>query len=189
MQTEEVGKDWNRTGGLEFNYLSENGKWNGEVGYHQSFMPDQPNDSHFVRAMGQYNGRKVYFYQELFQVGANYNAEMGFTPRIENYDPVLDSIVRIGYMRSSTWASYSWYPQDKAVVYHGPRMSHQMYFDEDGQISERHTSLIYELDMANQSQIDFGITNSGLTLFHDFDILGNDDPLKAGDYSYYQALF
>lgn len=178
---------FNRTGGLEFNYLSNDGKWRANAAYQRAFLDQEANDKDHYEVDFNYNSRGFRFFTSTFKVGENYLPELGFVPRLFHDDPLRDTTVRIGYFHNFTWMAVDFYPKEgKKVVFHGPRFSNGIYWDREGSFSERNTNLIYELDMANRSQIDVGISNRSVKLFFPFSPIGDGEkrlPLDTYNYS------
>ena len=92
-----VGNDYNRVGGVEFNYLSKSGKTQGSAMYHNSFSPEKHTSSGFYNLDFRYNTKKSYTSIHLTQLDRDYIAEVGFTPRLNNYDSERDTSFRLGY--------------------------------------------------------------------------------------------
>lgn len=78
--------DYNRVAGLDFNYLSKNGKWFGNVYHHTSYTSgiahigyDKNQNTHgsFLR----YTSKQWYLFAGHTYVGKDYNPEVGFVPR------------------------------------------------------------------------------------------------------------
>lgn len=187
---DEVASRSNRVGGLELNFISENGKWNNEIRYHRAFLDEETTNSHYYGAKIDYNSKRWRFLTTGDQVGQDYLPEMGFAPRLFHYDPLRDTTVRIGYFNQYTHLGYHFYPKKgKSVVFHGPRFDNQLYFNKQGRLTEGYTHFVYELDMANQSQIDFGLTRNFVELFFPFNPLGSENELLPVDRYHYTEYF
>jgi hypothetical protein len=44
-----------------------------------------------------YSGRNLNLFTDLYSVGTDYYADLGFTPRLINYDAVKDTSIRLGH--------------------------------------------------------------------------------------------
>jgi hypothetical protein len=93
---------YNRVAGLEFNFYSPDGNWEGESYLHKSITPTPLKDA---TSMGQFVG----FNNERFQlnygytrIGENYQADMGYVPRRG---------AQFLYIQNSI----SFYPKNKAI--------------------------------------------------------------------------
>ena len=74
---------YNRVGGLEFNYASESGVWQGKVFGHYAFQPQKPGDQGTAGVEAGYTSKnnKWVVSPALYYIGKNFNAETGFVPR------------------------------------------------------------------------------------------------------------
>ncbi|MBL4587627.1 MAG: hypothetical protein JKX84_11320 [Flavobacteriales bacterium] len=84
--------DYSRLVGLDYNLASANGKWAGKAFYHQTFSP---NDRPFVGANAtwlMYNAPNMTIQWNHEYVNENYNAEVGFVPRLSRYNPETNSV-------------------------------------------------------------------------------------------------
>ncbi|MBC7937483.1 MAG: carbohydrate binding family 9 domain-containing protein [Rhizobacter sp.] len=107
---------FNRVAGTEFNFLSNNTKFNGRAGYYNSFNPGQPTSSGFGLASIGYTDKRLNISAGWSQVNSNFVANAGFTPRLYNYDADHDTTVRIGYNNYNSALAYSYYPKSKAII-------------------------------------------------------------------------
>jgi len=105
--------NYNRVAGTEFNFLSNNTRFNGRAGYYQSFNPRSPGASGFGLASLGYTDKKVNISAGWSQINTNFIADLGFTPRLYNYDALHDTTVRIGYNAYSASFDYALYPRSK----------------------------------------------------------------------------
>jgi len=184
---------FNRVAGAEFNYRSESGNFSSTTAYHRAFL-DQPtakkDNDHWEWTMN-YSSKNLRFYTTVFSLDKNYLPAMGFTPRLFNYDPLRDTTIRIGYLQNYNWLAWDFYPAaGKNVVFHGPRLRHSFYLNEGGKFSESTSSFVYELDLANQSQIDMGVRREEIQLLFPFNPIGEDNGLLPVErYTYYRYFF
>jgi Domain of unknown function (DUF5916)/Carbohydrate family 9 binding domain-like len=74
-------EQYNRVGGLEFNYFSRDNKLQSETYYHQSFSPDKKGDASSIAHYMGFNHPNIDLNLGVSRVGENYNADMGFVPR------------------------------------------------------------------------------------------------------------
>ena len=74
------GANYNRVAGTEFNFLSNNSRINGRVGYYQSFNPGLSGSSGFGFANIAHTDKKVNVSAGWSQVNTNFIADLGFTP-------------------------------------------------------------------------------------------------------------
>src|SRR4029079_1821405 len=88
--------DFNRVAGAEFNFLSGNTKFNGRAGYYHSFNPGNTDSSGFGMLSIGYTDKKLNISAGWHKVNINFIADVGFTPRLYNYDAQNDTVTRVG---------------------------------------------------------------------------------------------
>ena len=108
--------DFNRVAGTEFNFLSNDTKFNGRAGYYHSFNPGYLASSGFGLASIGYTDKSVNISAGWSQINSNFITDLGFTPRLYNYDAVNDTTVRIGYNAYSSALDYTFYPKSKKTI-------------------------------------------------------------------------
>ncbi len=110
------GMRFNRIAGSEFNFLSNNTKFNGRAGYYYSINPSDLTSSGFSLASIGYTNKNVNMTAGWSQVNKNFIADLGFTPRLYNYDAANDTVTRIGYNNYSMVFHYLFYPASKRTI-------------------------------------------------------------------------
>ncbi len=180
-----LGDDYNRQGGLEFSYRSEDGQWLATGGYGLSWSPDVDGDNYYYNGIISFNSRTFNIYSNISGVGNNYRADMGFIPRINHYDAVRDTTIQIGFHHGFTRASYRILPEDNSVINsHSFSFRNVFDFTKDGwDLIQNNMSAGYSLNWANSSSIDveFAIDRQGLLFPFDFT---GENPLPVGNYTY-----
>ncbi|MEO8110030.1 MAG: DUF5916 domain-containing protein [Ginsengibacter sp.] len=114
--------DFNRVAGTEFNFLSNNTKFNGWAGYYHSLNSGHLTATGFGFAGIEYTDKHLDITTGWSQVDSNFIADLGFTPRLYNYDALHDTTVRIGYNAYSSRLYYTFYPKSKKTF-------NSVYFD------------------------------------------------------------
>ncbi|MEP2669335.1 MAG: DUF5916 domain-containing protein [Cyclobacteriaceae bacterium] len=175
--------DYGRNATMEFEYLSEDGRWVGKASYNHAFKEGVTTDNQFMVGSVGYNGRLFQANYQLQKMGDNYTADMGFVGRLNNYDPVNNVIVPIGYTKSSTNLDYSWYPQNKSVIKHWTGLENYVHWVRNGTLNESYTRLRYFLFFRNTSQLRFRLNNQYVNLLFPFQ-LTEGAPLPVGDYNF-----
>jgi hypothetical protein len=108
--------DFNRVAGAEFNFLSDNTKFNGRAGYYHSFNPGHLTSSGFGLAGIGFTNKNINISASWSQINSNFIADVGFTPRLYNYDALNDTTVRIGYNAYNSTFDYFFYPKSKKTI-------------------------------------------------------------------------
>jgi len=176
--TDENGtfQDYNRVGGLEFDYLSNNGNLGGSVKYHHSTTDEKLSDRGSTSGEVYYNVKRFFTGFNFTKVGENFITDMGFTPRLNNYDAALDTTVRIGYNSMNPWIGFNFYPKSGSKVnMHGPRTWTVWTMNKGGEFNERRTSFVYFVNFADKSEIRVDVQNKDVKLPFETDLLGEDN--------------
>lgn len=178
-------ENYNRTGGVEFEYTSEDGSFNGSLRAHTSTTEDNLSQSEFLSAFVRYNGLNLYGGFNYNQVGENYIAEMGFVPRLDHYDPVLDSTIRIGYRTVNPWVGYKWYGKEGSNFRQQELSSWtSLNYTFGGRFMERRTSVNYERTFNSNWNMRLEVFDNAVHLFVPADLIDSDVPLPVGDYRF-----
>lgn len=176
---------YNRTAGGEFEYVSKGGKLTARTMAHISMNPATSSDNGFYGATLDYNDRRGFIGMDLNSVGRNFVADMGFTPRLHNYDAVLDTTVRMGYHLVNPWMGLNFFPSDNSKINrHGPRTWHMIWLNEDGSFQERRSNFAYNIGFANRSNTFFRLANTDVRLPVPTDLVGGDEPLPVDRYNF-----
>jgi len=108
--------DFNRVAGAELDLLSDNTKFSGYTGYYYSFNPGHLAASGFGLAGIGYTNKNINVTAGWLQIDSNFIADVGFTPRLYNYDALRDTTVRIAYNNYNTMFDYFFYPRSKKTI-------------------------------------------------------------------------
>lgn len=180
---------YNRVAAFEFRYLSQDGKWRGHARYHRSFTPDNDNLNNYFGQYIEYQSRNFWVGLASEQVGRNYIAETGFTPRIYNYDAVRDTTERIGYLRVNPWAGYNFRPENSKILnQHGPRAWTRVFYNENGAFNERNSGFGYNFNFKNTSGIWMEFNDDEIALPFPIEIVG-DNLFQAENYRFQSSYF
>lgn len=181
----EQTNDFNRLGGMEFQYVSKDGKLGGSAKYHQAVTSEQLSDNSFAMGEVYYDSKNFFTGFSYSQVGENFISDVGFVPRLDNYDPIRDTTVRAGYKFINPWVGGNFYPKaGSRVNQHGPRSWTLLMLNPDGSLNERITSLVYFLNFSNKSDIRFVVRNNEINLKYILDFIDEDNPLPVGNYKF-----
>jgi hypothetical protein len=174
---------YGRNAGVEYNFLSESGKWSAWNAWHLSFKPQTSGDNIFFSTGAKYDSRRFMALQDFTQVGTNYYTDMGFMQRIENYDALRDTVIRLGYKHSFTELEYRWFPQDGFVNQHNLNAENYLVMNPDNSFNEWNAALTYEMSFRNTSGLNVQMNHSVVNLL--FPISFTDgQPLPVGYYRY-----
>lgn len=175
--------DYGRNAGLEFNYLNLSGTWNVFGGIHLSDKPEFGLGS-FRNLAIQHGGRNLSFFLDYFGIDNDYYADIGFIPRLDNYDAANDTIVHLGYEHLYSQVGYTWRPRgERAVVAHGFNLRNRQDWLIDWEFNERSSSVDYEVQFRNTSEIGFSFEDNDTRLLF-ATAFTDGEPLSPGKYLY-----
>lgn len=179
-------KDYNRLVGIDFDLASANGKWQGKAFYHHTFSPG---DEAYVGAnatwlMYRTGNMTVHWNHEY--VNKNYNAEVGFVPRLSRFNPETGAVEKKTYWRLEPSFDYQFYPKNGTVVnWHGPTLYYDGFFDERFGETDRRLYAGYRIKFANTAYFEAGYNEYFTRLFFDTDVTFTDqDVISKGGYNY-----
>lgn len=171
-----------RNAGLEYNFIDKSGRWNGWGSYHRSFKPTITSHEYYSNAGGGYFSKKFNFILDAGTITENYYADMGFINRIENYDALLDTMIRRGFHLLYNESSYTFFPKKGPFNQFVIRLENFAPLNLDGSLNERTHDLEFQFFMKNTSNLTlhFHQNQNNLlfnTSFTDF------TPIPPGKYS------
>ncbi|MEM8897383.1 MAG: DUF5916 domain-containing protein [Bacteroidota bacterium] len=176
--------DYNRVYGAKANYLSPNRKWSGFAAISQSDNDQIEGDNQAFTLENNYNTRTLSFSSKFNKVGRNYLTDIGFVPRINNYDALNDEVIREGYSQFSQSALLNIFPKDQSVVqsYRPVFAEANIFWDEENQHLE--TNYFYNMAVffANQMSAYVNLYHDEVNLKYAFDPLRNGALVLADAY-------
>lgn len=177
--------DYNRVGGVEYTYLSNDSKWRGIAGFGLSWSPELTDDNYFYNIAIGRDSRTFSFYSNLAGVGNNYRSDVGFIPRLDHFDAVLDTTVQIGFHHGFTTATYRLFPENSTAI-----NSHSFgvrnildYTRDELRLIQNRTILSYQLNLNNTSGVSFSFNHDQQGLIRPF-AFTEEDPLPIGRYNF-----
>lgn len=149
-------KKFNRNLGLEYNLASQNNQWRGKFMYYKSFSPKITTDNQTVAALMTYNTKNWSISTQYENVGANYEAEVGF-------------FQRKNYARFNPRINYIFLPKGGNVLSHGPAFFNLTFLNEGKYNVENTTGIQYNVEMRSKALISTFFANDFIELLSDFD--------------------
>ena len=182
----ELIDDYNRVTGLNLNYKSNNNKWIGLANFGKSFNTAISGDDHFYNAGIWFNKRGLEWNLGIKNVGENFITDVGFVPRLSNYDAINDIVVREGYTQATAGIAYEkFYENSKSLnSFRILNYNNNTYFDEDGKFNQSSHFLNSALFFKDLSAIYYVYTYDYVDLKYGFDPLGNGNALQPDTYNY-----
>ncbi|AIY12596.1 DUF5916 domain-containing protein [Cellulophaga baltica] len=178
--------DYNRVTGINLNFKSDNNKWIGLANLGKSFNDNISGDNSFYNAGIWFNKRGFNWNAAIKNVGKNYITDVGFTPRLYNYDAINDVTIREGYTQTTIGISYEkFYDNSKtlnSVKY--LNYSNDTYFDESGDLNQSSHFFNGAVFFKDLSSIYYVYTQEYVNLKYGFAPLGNGNALEPDTYNF-----
>jgi len=181
--------EYNRVTGVNLNYKSDDNKWIGLANFARSFNDGLSNDNNFYNVGIWYNKRGVDWNASLKNVGKNYIADVGFTPRLYNYDALNDIVIREGYTQASAGATLTKFYENSNRInsYRYFYGNNNTYWDENGVLNQSSTFFNTALFFKNLSAVYVNLYYDYVNLKYAFDPLGNGNELAPDVYKYFRG--
>ncbi|MEO1713048.1 MAG: hypothetical protein AAFU60_06910, partial [Bacteroidota bacterium] len=183
-QTENDPADYNRVAGVKTNYLSTNRRWSGFAGYSHSFNPNSDGQGQAFSLENNYNTRTLSFSTKLNSVGRNYLTDIGFVPRIYNFDALTGETIRSGYTQLSQSILLNIFPEKQKPIqtYRVANASVDAYWDESGDLFEVNYFFNTALFFSNLMSTYVNFYHDQIDLPFAFDPLRNEAFILPGRY-------
>jgi hypothetical protein len=188
--TEQQKKDnpldrFGRNAGIELGYTNSEGDIQAWYGFHQSWKYGINTNDHYINGGAGYFGRKFSALINYDNVGTNYYTDMGFVQRIENYDEVLDTAVRLGFKSIFSEIGYTVFPKKGKINTHRIETENFLVWNPDGSFNERNTELSYSMNFKNTGQFFLRWENQDIRLMFPTSFT-DGSPLPKGTYKFSQ---
>lgn len=178
-----VDNTFNRIFGLDYNLQSPDGKHRGKFFYHHSFSPSKNDYAHASWYM--YNTRNFTFHWNHEYVGDDFRADVGFVPRIQNYNSQTGEYIYKAYWRLEPSLTYRYYPKSKTINYIAPEIYFSEYYDDHFVPTETRLAPSIYVKMKDQSNFSLVGGYNQVRLLFDTDITFSGNPNHpAGWYSF-----
>lgn len=183
--------DFSRNAGVESLFVSPNARWTSWMTHHRSFTPGVTSKNWWGNTGFNYNKRKYNILVDIAHMGENYHADMGFEQRIENYDELRDTTLRIGYNFLFTTGSYRIFPKKEMGKLNFVEIGFESFnvMNPDGTFNESSNRLFAEWNLKNTSSFRVYMNPNTADVpvsfkFDDAEDLEKCPPLPAGAYQY-----
>lgn len=178
------GPDYNRNAGLEFQYRSEDGRFQTFGGLAKSFSPELKSRDYFYNLGIGYDNRNISVYSNLSGLGENYKADLGYIRGQTYYDASRDTTIRIGMHHWFSRFSYTFYPENsKRIISHELNGRYSYDFDTELTMLLHEIRAGYTLKFASTGQIQVLAHHNTVNLIYPFSFI-DDEPLPVGIYNY-----
>ena len=178
--------DYNRVTGLNLNYRSNDNKWLGLANFATSINNDLSGKNNFYHAGIWYNKRGLEWNVAVKSVNKNFITDIGFVPRLNNYDAINNIVIREGFNQTTARIEYEkFYENSKHLnSFRVFNYSNNTYFDDHGHLNQSTHYLNSAIFFKDLSAIYYVYTHDYVDLKYGFDPLGNGNALQPQKYSY-----
>ena len=180
--------DYNRVGGLEFDLQTTGNKYTGKVFYFRSLNTDTGYDAVSHATWLLYSSHKFSWEWNHEYVGENFISDVGFIPRLYNYDSEHHISVRKSYWRFEPVLHYLMYANSEKINYLELVSHGSLYLNKTFSTTEQTWSLAQNIYFKNSASI-LLVENYNLTrLIFNTDVTGSGGTLlPAGFYKWNDA--
>lgn len=167
---------YNRMAGVDFNFASKDNRWNGKAFYHHTFEQVHKDSAYAATIKLTYQVPKLDVEILLQDIGANYNPEVGYTPRTR-------------FNRIAPEAYYFWYPRSRIINNHGPGTDIDYIWNDLYGATDWDANLWYNIKFQNTALFFMRLRRDYVYLFFPFDPSGSGAlQLPAGTGYYYNSV-
>lgn len=183
-------REYNRVFALEYNFIDKAGKWSANAGVHKSFNPGSLNEEFYFTTAARFETKEFLASVSGHRIGENYLADVGFVPRLNNFDAENEVNIRQGFYRLVGLTVYNFFPNSEKSKLNlsGPRISNTSILNVDGSLNFQYTGFYYWFDFKNQNALELKYEHRQDNLPFNSFIVG-DTPFDSGEYVYGQYGF
>lgn len=131
---------YNRAVGVDLETLSKDNKWYSSAYASQSFSPFSNDHNQSAGAFFQYSVRHLNAFIGHYNLGRNFNSEMGYVPGYKVYPGQLNYVGGI---------TYKMYPKNQAVILMSPALNITQTYLPGGTLSDKNYTAGYNFNFRN----------------------------------------
>ena len=178
--------NYNRVAGVNLNYKSTNNKWIALANMGKSFNDGISDKNNFYNLGVWFNKRGLRWNASIKNVQKNYITDVGFTPRLYNYDAINNTLIREGYTQATTGVEYQKFYENSKTLNSIRVLNYNsnVYFDENGRKNQISHFLNSAIFFKNLSALYYVYKHDYVNLKYGFDPLGNGNPLTPDEYRF-----
>jgi hypothetical protein len=178
---------YGRNAGLTFEYTNVPGTFSSWATYHQSMKATITDLNSYVDVGISTNRKHWNSVLEFGNLGKNYYTDMGFVERINNYDAIRDTMIRMGYKNSYAQLTYLTQPPNGKIGKFEVQLENYTVLNPDNTLNESTTDLSIQTDFKNSSNLEVSLGNNVVDLMFPT-AFTTGTPLPAQRYQYSQFL-
>jgi hypothetical protein len=189
ISAEEIKKNpmdqYGRNAGMTLSLANNEGTKKGEISFHQSIKPNINDKDAFFEANFSRTIKDWRFFGQMGNVGKNYYTDMGYVQRIDNYDALRDTTIRVGYKDAYSSISKRIFLNTGKIGRIEFSLEEFLVLNADNSFSENENAFKINTEYRNSSGLKLTFTNSNLNLLYPTKP-GNGLPIPTGTYRYNQ---
>lgn len=112
LNKHKILNNYNRVTGINLNYISKNNLWLGQFSYAKSISSGVSKNNDFFNTTISYSTRQWIGVSSTSLVNKNYITDVGFEPRLHNFDAIINQSKREGYLENFSEIIYNNYHLD-----------------------------------------------------------------------------
>ncbi len=174
--------DYNRTGGIEFDFTSKNGKFTANAKAHSSFSPGVTIDNMFFGGGFSYFIKNFKTQNWVEHVDKNYITDIGFVPRLYYKNTLTDSVMRFGYTHFTNKFEKYQYINNNLMIVMGEYMNIHTYLSEENKLNEFNFDIGYWGVFSNNYHFVVQASYKNFNLLVPHDIFDTKVPVPVGNY-------
>lgn len=159
---------FSRLVGIDYNLASRDNRWTGKAFYHRSFDQNKKDSAYATSIQLTYQIPKIEFDLLVQDIGANFNPEVGYTPRTN-------------FRRVAPEFYYTIYPKSKIINNHGPGTDIDIVGNNKYGTTDWDANIWYKISFQNTANFFMRVRRDYTYLFKAFDPT-NTDTTKAKIY-------
>jgi hypothetical protein len=177
---------YGRNAGISYEYSNLKGTFSSWTHYNQSYKEGIKNEDAYIEAGFMTSSKHWTFINLINNIGKNYYTDMGYVQRINNYDAVRDTTIRMGFKSLFSMISYQTMPPSGKIGKFTSNINQDLVLNPDNSFNESNTTFSIRSEYKTTSSLQLRVTNTTLDL--KFPISFTDaTPLPATRYSFNQA--
>lgn len=165
-------EEWNRTAGMDFNYASADGQWNGKAYYHRTWDEEKLDSTYSAGLEMDLNSYRWSIRASARTVGANFNPEVGFVRRTD-------------FKQNQGTVSYKFYPKSGPIQTHGPGLDYDVLGNQRWGLTDWDANILYSINFRNTAEFRMRLRRQFTYLFEPFDPSGTDGLELPADSRYW----
>ncbi len=176
---------YGRNAGMTLTLANNEGTKKVEMSYHQSIKPNINDKDAFFETSFSRTINNWRLFGQMGNVGKNYYTDMGYVQRIDNYDALRDTTIRVGYKDAYANISKRIFINNGKIGRVEFSLEEFLVLNADNTFSENENAIKINTEYRNSSGLKLTFTNSNLNLLYPTKP-GDGMPIPSGTYKYNQ---